>query len=366
MNKGFIVLVLLIIAVVGVSGCITPKEESTPQTAFVGGSGGLSISFMQNAPPSEYPECTGFEIGVQLENKGEYTLEKGKTSISISGIATHATGYYITPSATQAADELTGRQKFGKTVTPGGQQLVSFSSIGSPDFPGDTTQTIIATICYPYRTVAMSTICVKESFTKQTTGGTELCKITGDKTVFNAGSPVHISSLSQFPVGSPIRGITVNMKLSNVGGGTPYALGATCPAVLQSNIGKIKVTKMHLINLDKDGDCVGKIITMTGSEAFLSCKFDWTGEKISGEFEDILEMAFDYGYTDTTTTKVKFLNVPGQNCAESRGASATATITNKGVCPDSTSQAVLDAAGGCAAITEAQYPNIWSKCNCGV
>jgi len=323
MNKSSIVLILSIIAVVAVSGCLSAKEEATPASAFVGGTSGLSMSFMSNAPPTEYPECTGFDINVQLENKGEYTIPADKAGITISGIATSATGYGITPAATQKTEEIAARQKFGKSTTPGGQELMSFSSIGSPDFPGDTTQTIIATSCYPYRTIAMSTVCIKESFTKQTTGGTELCKITGDKTVYNSGAPIQVSSISQFPVGSPISGITINLKLKDSGGGTPYATTGTCPAPSQKEIGKITITKMHLINLDKTGECQGNTVTMVNGEAFISCKFSWAGEKITGEFEDILEMNFDYGYTQTATTKVKFLNVPGQDCVSSRSSSAS-------------------------------------------
>lgn len=320
MNKSSIFLVFAIIAVVAVSGCTT-KTETTPAGAFVGGTSGLGMSFMSNAPPTEYPECTSFDINVQVENKGEYTVPKDAASVTISGISTGTTGYGITPS-TKNADVLEGRQKFGNSVTPGGQQLISFSSIGSPDFPGDTTQTVIATSCYPYQTIAMSTVCITESFVKQTTGGTELCKATGDKTVYNGGAPIQVSSISQFPVGSPINGITINLKLKDMGGGTPYAKGGTCPAPSQKEIGKITVTKMHLINLDKKGDCENKQVNMVNGEAFLSCKFSWAGDAKTGEFEDILDMSFDYGYTQTATTKVKFLNVPGQDCVAARSTAA--------------------------------------------
>ena len=70
MNKKIIVLVLAFLVVFAVSGCIKKsKEETTPVGAFVGGTSGIGLSFMANAPASEYPECTPFDVNVQVENK---------------------------------------------------------------------------------------------------------------------------------------------------------------------------------------------------------------------------------------------------------------------------------------------------------
>lgn len=331
MNKKFIALVLIVIAVFAVSGCFSkPKTESTPVGAFAGGTSGLGVTFMANAPASEYPECTPFEVNMQLENKGEYTIPTGKAITYLSGISTSAYGVTVngvTASKASNTGELAGKQKYGSSITPGGRDIIAFSSTkGSPDFPGDTTQTLIATACYPYQTTSMATICVRESFAKQTTGGSELCKITGDKTVYNAGAPVQVSALSQFPVGSkPITGITVNLRLRDSGGGTAIARGAKCPSIDQGSVGKITVTEMKLINLGIKGECEGKTVTIAGGEGFLTCKFDWSSKQseISGEFEDILQMKFDYDYTQSTTTKVKFLNMPGQSCTETATGSTT-------------------------------------------
>jgi len=372
MNKKFIALVLIVIAVFAISGCLSkPKTESTPMGAFVGGTSGLGVAFMANAPASEYPECTEFEADVQLENKGEYTIPTGKATIYLSGISTSAYGIKVNDvSANKAgtSGELTGKQKFGTSTTPGGRDVIAFSSTkGSPDFPGDTTQTLIATACYPYETTSMSTICVQENFAKQTTGGSELCKISGDKTVYNAGAPVQVSALTQFPIGSkPITGITVNLKLRDAGGGTAIRSGATCPSVDQKDVGRITVKEMKLINLGVHGDCenTGKnIVTITGGEGFLTCRFDWSAQQKAGEikgtFEDILQMKFDYDYTQSTTTKVKFLNMPEGNCAETAPASTGGAVACTGndetpCCPKELARAAAAQAA----------PDIPADCKC--
>ena len=75
--------------------------------------------------------------------------------------------------------------------------------------------------------------------------------------------------------------------------------------------------------------------TMSNSEVQIEClakdadsdtlTYKWTAEagEIKGTFEDILQMKFDYDYTQSTTTKVKFLNMPEGNCAETAPAATT-------------------------------------------
>jgi len=325
-NKKVIILALLIIGLVLVSGCLgKPATESKPTGAFVGGSKGLVLTFQPNAPPSEYPECTKFDVTVKVENKGESPVAVGKADIILGGIAASAFG--VDNAKLQNKANLTEVQKFGKEVTPGGAEFVTFSAnSGSRNLPGDSPpQKITATACYPYQTTALSTVCIKDSLAKQTTGGAELCKITGDKTVFSSGAPVQVTSVTQFPRGAnPITGLTFNIKVKNAGGGTPYVgeQSEQCPSPSLSAGDRVAVSA-KLVNIDDATvECTPSPVVLSSGEGFTSCNADLSkskqfvaGKGIPGEFEDILEVKLDYGYTQGVQTQMTFQNIyPGDTC----------------------------------------------------
>src|SRR3989338_8561937 len=81
----FAVLVILII----LAGC----EEKTAAPArskepFVGGKVGLSIDFLEDAPPPEVADGGNFpfDVVVKIDNKGEHTIDKEDVIVKISGI----------------------------------------------------------------------------------------------------------------------------------------------------------------------------------------------------------------------------------------------------------------------------------------
>ncbi len=307
------IIILLFVALTFSSGCAKkPAVETRPAGAFIGGTKGITMSFMSNAPPSEIPENSSFTIGLELKNNGEYTVNAEKAEITLSGVK--PSSYGIADATLNNSGDLTGSQKLGQEVFPGATDIIQYEASKTPAVLGNQQITFLATLCYPYKTISQTTICVKESLTKQTTGGPEVCKLTGEKTVYNSGAPVQVSSVSQFPVGGRvITGLTFYLKITNAGGGTAYPAGqvTTCSKVGFSDVNKINITKAYLINLEKTLDCEGKQIILTDGAGSITCKIiGLSATDVAGEFEDILWTELDYGYKQDVTKTATIVNVP--------------------------------------------------------
>jgi len=304
-KKKYIILALIIIGLVLISGCAKKSTaETAPSGAFIGGTNGLVMSFVADAPPSEYPQGVPFDIIVNVENKGEYTVPTDQAVMVIGGIP------YV-DNKTQKLDELTGRQLLQKTATPGGVLQVQFSSDGSPTFPGSQPQKITASLCYAYVTQIQGTVCVKESLAKQTVGGAELCTITGDKTVYSSGAPIKITSLTESATSQAgkVIGLRFTMFVKDEGPGVSY-LGETCPPNL-ADANKVKVTSAKLVSLGIDLDCKKAVdgVLITGDKGGIITCVTPEGANIEGEFEDVLLMELSYGYTQSITKSITFTTV---------------------------------------------------------
>jgi len=305
-KKKYIILALIIIGLVLISGCAKKSTaETAPAGAFIGGTDGLIMSFVADAPPSEYPQGVAFDIIVNVENKGEYDIPDNAATIVIGGIP------YV-KEKTQTLTGLTGRQLLQKTPTPGGVTQAQFSSDGSPTFPGSQPQKISASICYPYVTKIQGTVCIRESLAKQTVGGAELCTITGDKTVFSSGAPIKITSLTESATSQAgkVIGLRFTMFVKDEGPGVSY-LGETCPPNL-ADANRVKVKSAKLVSLGLDLDCkkaeeTGVLIT--GDKGGIITCVTKEGANIAGEFEDVLLMELEYNYTQSITKSITFTTV---------------------------------------------------------
>jgi hypothetical protein len=311
-KKKFIILALVLIGLVLVSGCSTKKAvETGPASAFIGGTDGLVMSFVQDAPPSEYPQQVPFDVIINVENRGESTVNASTANILLGGISNSS--YGLGNPSQPITDELPGKQLIQKTTTPGGVTQVTFSSkTGSPPFPGSQPQKITATLCYHYTTEVQGTVCIQPSLARQTVGGAQLCTVTGSKTVYSSGAPVKITSLSESATstGNKITGFRFTMFVQNEGSGTAY-VGDTCPPTL-GDANRVKVISAKLVNLDKDLDCGQNSPTYKGvliagdNGGVITCTADSLALLPTDIFEDVLVMQLGYGYTQSITKSITF------------------------------------------------------------
>ncbi len=355
MDKKISFLIVVLFAVlVAFSGCSskTKTQTTTAQAAFVGGSQGLALSFLPGEPPAQLVDCQHFTAGIQVENKGE---ANASMVLYLSGIDLDGFNMKGDRAATL---NLNPAKKIGQSVVPGQQKVQSFEFDGRDVFATGSF-TLYANALYNYQTQAVSSVCLNENVYQQTTGGPETCKVSGTKTVENSGAPIKVTSVEENPGGFIV-------KVSNSGKGysflgpndiLPVINSVTRDTDILSNPDQKDKVKIQAKIGANTLTCSPDAITLVNGAGQTFCDMP---TNIKGTFVDLLEMTVSYGYADRTSTAFTIENIPGKTCTAGTGTSA-----NKGKCPDTTSQATLDAVGGCAAITQAQYPNIWTQCNCG-
>ncbi len=200
--KNLFILGMILLLVLALTGCDEDTSADDSGTrAFLGGDTGLTAEFGQKAPPDEvydndkYP----FDITIELENVGEHDLESDNGYVEIIGIKPEHFGKSGQDDfKTNFEDDMNGaRRKSDGTRLKGDKTFVEFEDLSYKlDSSGDIDFNIRADICYDYKTIATSKICIKENMiddleTKKT------CIVNEGKSIQNSGAPLQITKLVQ-------------------------------------------------------------------------------------------------------------------------------------------------------------------------
>ncbi|MEM4248512.1 MAG: hypothetical protein QXH80_04530 [Candidatus Nanoarchaeia archaeon] len=303
MDKKYkILLVILFVALIAFSGCAKKqKTEAIPAAAaFVGGSDGIKISLLPGQPQSPVYENQQFQIGVQIENKGEGEVTP-PIWLSVSGI--NVDSFKLDPAPpVSIATSLMPVRKTGNTIIPGGQTQKMFKA-KAPEIVGAEQQfPLRVAAIYNYASKAVAAACIKEDLYQQTTGGTEICKLTGSKTVASAGAPIKVTSVEENPSGFQI-------KIKNVGGGYPfkYATFPTTEGAINQYEDKnwVTIKSITLGKTELKDNCGQTEVYLVNNEAQIFCTADLQAQT---EYVEQLTIELSYGYVSTVSTT---LNVQG-------------------------------------------------------
>lgn len=222
MRKFNMLIFLALSAILFGCGQSTNEQIGPSATPFIGGTNALSASFTPGAPPDYIFDRAGFPFGISIniQNLGEDDVAPGDGYLEIVGVNPRDFGL-----ASQAdlrrdfIDLLQGAKKnFAGDVIEGGRTVISFGDTTplnyQPDITGNFGITLRANLCYNYKTIASTQVCVKRDLLTNLQTK-EICEISGDKLVSNSGGPVQVISLSEAPVGD--NKIQVNFVVAHVG-----------------------------------------------------------------------------------------------------------------------------------------------------
>lgn len=327
-KKYAFMLLIFFVAIIAISGCTgnTKSNQIIKNAAFVGGTEGLKISLMPSQPPSQVYSEQPFQIAVQVENKGEGSLTKvtssgipsGPVPFLIPGLSTgtatasqYIYGYislaginvdsFQTQQTKSLTDNLQPVKKIGTSVIPGGMTQEVFSAV-APIIEGSQAQyPLRVSVLYGYTSAAVAAVCLKESIYQQTVSGTEICKLTGIKTVEASGAPVKVTSVEELPTGFSI-------KVKNVGTGYPFKINTT---EFQKTEGKINpYSEKDRVNVssvklgDTTLDCSPQELFLVNNEAQFFCSATLS---VGSEYVTQLVITLNYGYSATTSTTLNIL-----------------------------------------------------------
>jgi len=299
--KKEIIIVLLVIGVLFIAGC--KKTEPTSDGPFIGGSGGVQLSFSESAPLSEFDQGESIPFKVKLTNKGEYDIPKGEANVKLFGF-TNFNGLEI------EKYKVTSGILYGisKIRAEGGEQIVDFGSgVYNKEVIGEFTDlTIHSMVCYPYKTKTNVKVCMSSRRIKETEGQ-EICAVEGEKalTGTTSAAPIQVTSITEELKGS--NSLLFKIDIQNMGTGDVFDNTISCenyePLVNQDII-SVKVTPSDLVCdfLEGGQGTSGKIKLIDGKKSLYCEK---TLENKENSYQDDLIIDMDYKYMESGSTAVK-------------------------------------------------------------
>ena len=298
MKKIILVLIGIMILLVG---CESSSDAGPTSDTFIGGTDALEFDFMEETPPAEVYDNgqQPFEVTVNVENKGEYDVDKEDIKIKLTGFYP---GDFNSPTT-----ELSPEEDLDKSyIDPDGEvqrgtityvNFDGFNFMGS--LAGNNKYTIRADVCYKYGTKAQADLCVLEDLTPDVDED-PVCDVDETKSIASSSAPVQVENLRQEISGT--RKIKFTFDIVHRGNGLVSKLGSDCSTdLLIKNKVWVEVDSglagLKCSGLTDGSDTTG-YITLYGSvdQRKVTCNQDVSGE--SGDFEKKVNVLLTYDYKE--------------------------------------------------------------------
>lgn len=304
MRKALLIISVLAMSML-LSGCSTGSSGNTAgggeTTPFVGGTEGITVDFMDGAPPPEVYDAGNypFEVAVRLQNKGETDVPADDVKVEISGVDPADFGG-PSPLIMSAPEDLLGTMKDANgNIIDGTITYLSFPGFNYVgNLSGNMLFTLRADLCYTYENIANTKLCVIKdvlNFNQE-----KVCEVNEVKTVQNSGGPIQVTSFEQSPMGQ--NSISFTFEVSHAGLGEISSVGSGCNDSV-SHEDKVLVTVDT--GLDTQVTCPGLggtnsgVITMYGGKRTVRCTQDVTGAATN--YEKVITITTEYDYHQSTT-----------------------------------------------------------------
>jgi hypothetical protein len=341
MKAPSLVLILAAVSIV-LAGCTAQPQGGDLTDPFIGGTEGIIMSFQEGTPPREIFDNgdSTFAIGIRLQNQGESDIgsepiipnDNRVAIMEITGVNPLQFGNPQTVRDFQSEGiTLTRmRKSFDGTQIAGAPDVMLFDGFRfNPDIVGNTEVRLRANLCYDYTTFTNTQVCMKSS-TLETIQDNSICTLSGPRDVKNSGAPVHVTSLSQYPLGRDK--IQIQFTVENVGTGMIFApseyqtfsstsfFGAspcdpTQPNNPNRNVVYVRVrlnddSSNALIRCNRLGDNSEGLVTLfAGSPAIVQCTMEVPPGAGTQAYTDTLRVDLDYMYYQFVQTPILIRDV---------------------------------------------------------
>ena len=304
MNIRHIILMVCLILVL--AGCEQETTSTAKGKTFIGGTEAIEFNFMEGSPPPEVYDGGNFpfEVTLNVENKGEYDVNKDEIKFQLIGFypedfnadAASLTG--ITPDEDLAGAYIDSE---GNQI-PGGITYVNFPELnyigqlkGNNEFP------IRAEVCYEYGTKSQTDLCILRDLTKTSD---KVCEVNEQKVVESSSSPIQIENFEESVAGT--NKITFSFEVVHRGTGLISKDAVCSDALVDKN--KVKVTVSGIEDLgtltcsgiDEEG-----YVTLYGGKRLVRCTIDLNDRGSDFEKKVYIDLEFYYAENKQTTVLVK-------------------------------------------------------------
>ena len=229
---------ILIAFVLIISGC--DEEVVDNNGPFVGGNQGLSLSFFEGAPVSEFAAEDSVPVKLKLVNNGEYDIPADSAKVAFFGFA--VADYGLSSEYKTVPGSLKGVKK--DYFEDGGETVVDMGTLNFKGTVSNFFEPIIrAKACYPYNTEARVTVCANSREIAES-GGEIVCEVEGEKIQSNrvSSSPIQITGFTE-----QIRGdeVAFRITIENQGLGDVYMDDSECSTLDDPLVKSEKKEKVH-------------------------------------------------------------------------------------------------------------------------
>jgi len=281
------------------AGCKGGEQAAGTGAPFIGGSSGVTISFIdfrsQVFDSGEDP----FDLTLQLTNAGEWEVAKEDVRVTLTGINPQEFGKHVEDFVARPTDDIVEKFKDSSgNIIESAPVTVEFTNINyqnaltgaSLDFP------LVASVCYKYGTNAASKLCVRKNILNPEEGG--LCEINEPKEAFNSGAPVQIENLKETARAGDKIGFTFDVVQK--ASGKVFEEGTGC---LTEDKVKLRVdarlSGLSCTGLVSSGSAAEGIITLFSGKKTISCT-QQIGR--ADDYEQLLSITLGYDYEESTQT----------------------------------------------------------------
>lgn len=165
-NNFGIMILLLTLLLAGCTG--TDTKKTAKEIDIRAGLSGLTLEFLKNTPPQRIFEGDKFPVVLKVKNTGAADVKEGKAFLSLGAEKDYTKELVLLQGGnvklldnTQntASFALEGRSKINQK---GGEEVISYNLVAGRVDPQSEAHSsaVIATLCYPYKTVLDATICI--------------------------------------------------------------------------------------------------------------------------------------------------------------------------------------------------------------
>lgn len=238
------------------AACSGGGSDNPADTGFIGGDQGLSLEFVNNAPPDTLADNgqQTFPVILRATNGGEERVNVSEATITLEGFSPRAFNTSIEALTKNIPEPIRANR-----ISPGGDTIDSSPVLTEwEDFSyverevAGRALTMQARMCYEYGSTTRAELCVKNDMLSTST---DTCEIAGQRSYSSSGAPLKVTNVVQEPVTSD-RTI-VQFRIQNAGQGDVYRTGTECSDD-SVNPDRNKV-RMQLSGLEEasEVDCTG-------------------------------------------------------------------------------------------------------------
>lgn len=276
------------------------KKEQIKIPAVHEGTQGVTLEFLQNAPPPEIYEDRLFQIMIQVRNAGATDIRGGMLVLSV------AEQQISMETGKDQRYDLEGKSVYNPEGSREIKEYLAKTRLIMPSIKSQTTP-ITASTCYPYQTKATALACIDTDLAGIVK--TKPCRTSKITLSGGQGAPIAVTSVEpkMTPHQDPEKIIPeFHIKIRNLGKGQAMTKDKVYQACTGTALGQESWDRVEISATlsDKKLNCKPEKARLTEDTAII-CTLEEGIDKTKGTYISPLSIETDYGYITSIVKNIE-------------------------------------------------------------